>query len=289
MIMKKIVYALISLAAVLSFASCEKDKYGTVAGNDSEPYVLINPVTPSLPYDPDCDIMIRLAANNATTDVYYFAETKAQKAGRNLSDDAYADYVVANGKKVTLATNEFDGAGNCDIVLQSLFGENVISAVAVSGDKKYLATESFTGLKWNTITSGEYYFCKSSISSRAGGNNKVVELQQLDTDHDCYRFKNLFASGKHLVFQLWGDADGYYTGTDPDLGDYIMARVSPQGTGLTYGSYGSISVRDYGYYKNDDSVADVELYADNMVYLLLQYYVSAGSLGYGWDHFFPSK
>lgn len=288
MIMKKVLYILVSLAALLTLASCEKDKYGTVPGNDSEPYVLLSAIDPGAGYDSDCDVLIRLAANNITSDVYYLAELQSQKDARNLAEDAYADYVVANGTKVSLATSAFDGSGNADVVLTSLYGKNVISAVAVAGDKKYIASTNYTGQKWNTIASGKYTFKNSNIASRAGGSPKDMILQQLDGDVDTYRFKHLFAEGYHLVFTVYRENGNIVRASDPDLGEFTLCRVAAQATGLTYGTYGAISVRDTGYRYGDDSF-DVELYDDNMVYLYLNYYVSAGNLTNCWDNFKPVK
>lgn len=288
MIMKKSLYILFSLAALLTLASCEKDKYGTMPGKDTEPFVMVSQITPALPYDSDCDVILRLAANNATTDVYYFAETAAQKEARNLAEEAYADYVVSNGKKASLSANDFDGSSNADVVLQTLYGEHVITAVAVNGNKKYSVSQSYTGLKWNDVVSGNYTFKTASIASRAGGSPKQALLQQLDTDPDRYRFKDLFMVGKHLEFHIYRENGESFRGVDPDLGEFTYCRVEPQDTGLTYGSYGAVSVRDSGYKNNDDSF-DVELYDDNMVYLYIQYYVSAGNLGTAWDNFKPAK
>src|SRR5574344_2252444 len=110
LIMKRYLYVLAGLALAATLASCEKDQYRTDAGNDSTPNVVLKAFSAELPNDPDCDVVVRFAANNATTDVYYLAELKSQKDGRKLSDEAYADYVVSNGTKLTVEKNPFDGS-----------------------------------------------------------------------------------------------------------------------------------------------------------------------------------
>lgn len=116
--MKRYLYVLAGLALAATLASCEKDKYGTDAGNDSTPNVALKAFSAELPNDPDCDVVVRFAANNATTDVYYLAELKSQKDERNLSDEAYADYVVSNGTKLTVEKNPFDGSYVGDAVIK---------------------------------------------------------------------------------------------------------------------------------------------------------------------------
>ena len=74
-------------------------------------------------------------------------------------------------------------------------------------------------------------------------------------------------------------------------------RVEPQTTPFTYGDYGTVSVRDLGYWQDDDSYAYDSNYGcfiytnvnKNGVVLAVQYFVSAGSLGYGWDEFEPEE
>lgn len=77
--MKRYLYVLAGLALAATLASCEKDKYGTDAGNDSTPNIVIKAFSAELPNDPDCDVVVRFAANNATTDVYYFAELQSER------------------------------------------------------------------------------------------------------------------------------------------------------------------------------------------------------------------
>lgn len=281
--MKKYILLFTAVAALL-VTSCTVQE-GTEPGNDIYPHVVMTLSQPSLPYDLDSDTAVRVTANDATTDVYYFVEKTETKKARNLIPEAYADYVIANGQKLSMTTSSFDGSQVCDFVAQGLGGDNTLTAVAVSGGVKHMASKTFFGIKWNTIATGSYTFAKDAIAQRAGGTTIPATLQQRDDQPGTYRFKDLFGPTYSLVFTI---LDGY-VGED-DGGVYRYIRVEPQAIGLTYGTYGGISVRDLGYWQGDDAyVTDYGyeggIYDDNSAFLMVQYYVSAGSLGYGYDLF----
>ena len=283
--MKNTLYSLIVvLAGFMLMTSCEKE-VGSLPGNDTDPFVAMTLSSASLPNDPDCDVVVRLAANSAATDVYYFAETEAQKNSRNLAEDAYADYVVQNGKKATLTKSEYDGANIADLVIKSLYKKNIVSAVAVAGDKKYIVSKDFTGIQWNTLSTGTYKFAKAAIANAVGSATVTTSLQQSAEDETQFRFKDVYGVGHNLNFFVLPD----YTATD-SYGTYTYARIAAQATGLSYGSYGAVSVRDIGYWQGDDSyITDSGFegcyYSKNLVILYAQYYVSAGSLGYGYEYY----
>lgn len=283
--MKRYLYILAGLAVLTSLFSCEKDKYGTEAGKDSTPNIVLNVFSASLPNDPDCDAVVRFAANNATTDVYYFAELKSEKEKRNLSDEAYADYVVANGTKLNVEKNAFDGSFVADAVLKNLYYENVISAVAVGKGSKSMSSATFTGLKWNTICAGTYTFTAlASLLPKKEG----VKLQVQESDPTQYRFKDLYGEGHNLNFFTLDKS-----ATD-DYGTYKYARIPVQSTGLSHKTYGAISVRDVGYWQGNDSYItdggfESCLYENYTCFMYAQYYVSAGSLGYKYDKFVPDN
>ena len=288
--MNKYLSIIASVAAFLSLASCEKDKYGTLAGNDTEPHAVISVTTPGLPNDPDCDAFVRIAANNVTTDVYYYAELASAKDARGMSDEAYADFVVSNGTKATLSTSAYDGSLGADVLMPKLFGQNVISVVAVNGSSKYLATASFYGLRWNDIATGTYRFGSSAIYNTLGARTKEgVVLQQNDDDPTDFRFKDLYKTGNHLVIKAYPD----YTAEDED-GVYTFLRVPAQATGLNHASYGAMSVRDYGYRYGDDGYIfeggyEGGMYEDHNIFLYMHVYVSAGNFGGAYDYFFPDN
>ena len=286
--MKKYISILASIAAVLALASCEKDQFGTVPGNDTEPHAIISVTVPGLPNDPDCDAFVRIAANNATTDVYYLAELESAKTARGMSDEAYADYVVSNGTKASLSNSDYDGSRGADVLMPKLFGQNVISVVAVGNGGKYLTSASYYGLKWNDVATGTYKFGSSAIYNTLGVRSKDgVVLQQSDDDPTDFRFKNLYKEGNHLQIKLYPN----YTAEDED-GVYTFVRVPSQATGLNHASYGAMSIRDAGYRYGDDAYIfeggyEGGMYADYNVFLYLSVQVSAGNFGFAYDYFIP--
>ena len=286
--MKRYLYILASFALAATVISCEKDKYGTEPGNDSTPNVVIKTFTAELPNDPDCDAVVRFAANNATTEVYYFAERATEKEKRGLSEDAYADYVVSNGTKVTMENNVFDGSSVADVVVKSLYYENVITAVAVGNGKKSAFSTTYTGYKWNTLCSGTYRFKNSWAAGLAGVTTKEATLQQRDDDKTQYRIKDLYATGYHLCFFSIDQKK-----TDDD-GTYQFLRIPAQSTGLVHSKYGALSVRDVGYWQGDDAYVteggyESGMYEDYYCFFCDQYYVSAGNAGMQYEYFVPSN
>lgn len=273
--MKKYIYSLIVLLAGVTFmTSCEKAE-GTLPGNDTQAFATIGLSSPALPYDADSDVAVRIAANNVTEAVYYFAEPTAQKEARNLPESEYGNYVKQNGTKVDGFTpNEMDGAKYKDVVLQGLGGDNTITVVAENANGQYVASTTFFGVKWDTVCTGTYYFSVANVQKIAGATSVQTTLQRRSDIPEYFRFKNLFDVGKNLEFRLVDNA-----GT---------VRVDPQGIGLNFGSYGEASVRDVANWQGDDGYIDNFIDLDTFeAYFWVQYYVSAGNMGYGYDEFYP--
>ena len=287
--MKKYFIILASALAALAFSSCEKDEYGTVAGNDKDPYVVVSVNNAVLPNDPDCDAFVRLTANNATTEVYYLAESAASKAARNMSDEAYADYVVANGQKASVSSNAWDGSQGVDVIMKSLYGDNVISAVAVGNGKKQLYSASYYGYKWNTVATGTYQFGSGAIYNTLGARTKSgIMLQQSDDNPTQFRFKDLYMEGKHLRFNLLADEQ-----REDEDGVYTILTVPSQATGLNHATYGAMNVRDaYARYGDITYITEAGyeggMYSDYTCFLFLSVQVAAGNFGFGYDFFFPN-
>jgi hypothetical protein len=278
--MKKYIYKLgIALIAMTTIASCSEEE-GTNPGNDSKPAVTVYQYKPSRPYNSDNDITIRFATNNKTTEAYYLAEKSTDREARitSIGEEAYADYVIANGTKL----NDVDGESNVDVTLTDMYGEYTITAVAVGGGVKASAKAIFVGLDWTTVATGTYQF--SVIGARVSGvaSNPAV-LQVCTTDDKLYRFKDVFGSGYHLKINLIN-----LTGTDAD-GEYRFFRVPVAETPFTYGNYGAVSVRDVGYWQGNDGFVteggyESGMYADYNCFILIQWFGSS-SIGYNYDFF----
>lgn len=286
--MKKTINILLAVLFAIVVSSCVKEQYGTVPGADTNASVRVYTSAPSLPYDADSDVNVRLAANSAAKDVYFFYETKAQKEARNLVEEAYADYVVANGTKVTASLLEFDGSSIYETTLEGLKGDNVLSAVAVNANgEKTISSTAFFGIEWEDIVSGTYVSATTSaiILRNLPGKEMPTVLQQRKDQPSTYRLRNVFGAGMHLIINAIAQS-----GEDAD-GKYQFLRIPAQNPGMVDASYGVIGVRDLGYWQGDDSFIteggyESGMYEDHSCFFIMQWFVSAGNLGYNWYDFF---
>lgn len=290
--MKKYISLTLSLLAMLAFTACTLEE-GTTPGGDSAPYVNVKQYEVTAPLNPDNDVQIRILANNKASDVYYLAEKSADKDARGLSADAYADYVVSNGTKATLEDDKQSGGKVVDVTLTDLYGEYTITAVAVNGNAKNVSSTSFTGLDWATVCEGTYQFGIATIGNLAGSIVPTT-LQVCTTNDKLYRFKDVFGEGHHLKINLLtikGENEG---------AAYTFFRIPAQGTGLTFKTYGEVSIRDLGYWQGSDAYItdygyESGMFEDHFCFICAQYYVSAGNLGYSmasgndYDYFTPAE
>lgn len=282
--------SMIALFSLLAFTACSEDEQGVAPGGDSAPHVAIYQSTVEEPYDADNDQALRLAVNQQTEAVYYLAEKTADKEARNLTEEGYIDYVVSNGTQCTLVADQQNGGKYADVVATGMKGAYTITAVAVGAGKKSASSTTFNGPNWMDVAKGTYKFSARAQQRLGVGETKAdVLLQNLESDPTLYRFKNLYGFGASLLLRLTDT-----TGAD-DNDKLQFFRVEPQTTPFSYGSYGTISVRDLGYWQDDDSYAfdpgyGCYMYTEkykNVVVVAIQFYVAAGSLGYGWDEFYP--
>lgn len=260
--------------ATATITSCTVEE-GTVPGNDKDPNVVVYSYTAKKPYNEDNDVLLRLAFNSKVEEAYYLAEKATEKESKvaSMGEQGYMDYVVSNGTKVADVTTE------ADLAITDLYGKYAITVVAVSGAKKASAVAEFTGLEWADVINGTYYF---GVKPDVTGESRATTLQVCTTDNTLYRFKDVFGKDSHMKFQLLPD----YTGTDAD-GAYTYFRVPATDTPFTYGNYGTVGVRDIGYWQGNtawitDNGYESGMYEDYTCYIAVQYYCSGGSLGYGW-------
>ena len=292
--MKKYISSIMVLFAMLAFTACSED-HGTTPGSDAKPVVTAYSYEVTAPLNPDNDINVRFVFNNKTSEAYYLAEKTADKEARDLTEEAYAAYVVANGQELTLEDDLQSGGYLAELTLTGLYGEYTITAVAVSGSSLTSASTTFTGLDWADVAEGTYYYGCANIKAVTGKTTVPSVLQVCTTDETLCRFKDVFGTGNHMKIRLLPD----YQATDAD-GTYTFFRIPAQTTGLTFGSYGAVSVRDVGYWQGDDSWVteggyESGMYEDGFCFIAYQYYVSAGSLGYfagsgnNYDFFVPGN
>jgi hypothetical protein len=282
--MKKYIFQVcVMLCGALGFTACSEDE-GTMPGNDAQPSVVIYKYDAARPNNPDNDVQLRFATNNRTAEAYYLAEKANDKATRvaSLGQEGYADYVISNGTKLS----GVDGESNVDVLITDLYGTYAITAVAVNGTQKVSSETTFIGLEWEEGIPGVYYFSARGKNA-TGLTSAETTLQKCTTDDTLYRFKDLYGSGYSLKITLLPD----YQGSDED-GVYTFFRVPATETPFEYGNYGTVSVRDLGYWLGNDAYITTNgyesgMYEDGSCFVCVQYYVSAGSLGYGYDAFYP--
>ncbi len=279
--MKKYINKLFAVVALATatITSCTVEE-GTVPGNDKDPNVVVYSYTAQKPYNEDNDVALRLAFNNQVESAYYLAEKASEKESRlsSLGEEGYMDYVVSNGTKIG------DVTSNTDLTLTDMYGKYAITIVVVNGTKKTFAATEFTGLEWADVVTGTYHF---AVNTSVTGESRPTTLQVCTTDNTLYRLKDVFGQGSNMKFQLLPD----YTAKDAD-GTYTYFRIPATETPFTYGNYGTVSVRDIGYWQGSsawitDNGYESGMYEDYSCFFYIQYFVSAGSLGYKYEYFVP--
>lgn len=282
--------SIIALISLLALTACSEDDKGVGLGGDSAPHVAIYQLSVAEPYDSDNDQKLRLAVNQQTDAVYYFAEKTADMNARGMGDDEYAEYVVANGTQANLVADAQNGSKYADVVVTGMKGAYTITAVAAGAGQKKVTKVTFDGPNWMDVAKGTYNFSKKAQSVLGVPASKAdILFQNLESDPTLYRFKNLYGFGASLLMRLTDK-----TGED-EYDKLQFFRVEAQTTPFTFSKYGTVSVRDLGYWQEDDSYAfdptsGCFMYTDkykNTVVLALQMFVSAGNAGYGWDEFDP--
>ncbi len=266
----------IILPAAAAFTGCKADE-GTEPGTDKTPVVTLYTYAPELPYNADNDITVRFATNSATKEVYYIAEKSSEALPQlNANESAYIDHVISAGKKL----DGVNGADNIDIVLTDLYGEYLLTAVAVNGSARTRYSASFTGLEWSTVCSGVYQFRIFGGNGNIPENN-ITELQICTTDKTLYRLKDVFGEGYSMKLQLMSN-----TGTDSAGDKFTLFRIGNTQTPFTVGDYGAVTVRDVATWQGSTSWATNTnymnyMYEDGYCVIHLVYSVSAGTLKYG--------
>lgn len=282
--MKRYIHIMTAVAAFMCVAACT-EKLGTEPGNDPAPHATIYQYAPGAGYNADEDVVVRFVANGKTESVHYFIELLSAKEAfvAEKGSHAYAEKVLKEGKTVPK-----ESLTAYNDTLTGMAGTYAITAAAVAGSETVLTESIFNGLSWTTISKGTYTF---STLSNMGLQPVATEFQSCDTDETLFRFKDVYKPGYSLkIVTIPG-----LTATD-DYGTYTFCRVPVQDTGFSYGEHGAIGVRDIGYWQGDESYVTeggfescyyTEGADAGCLYIMVQYYVSAGNLGYDYDQYVP--
>lgn len=286
--MKKYIYGLLAVLSVAAISACG-EKEGSEPGNDSNPFIFVNSCELGESYDPDCDVAVRFAVNNATSSVYYLSEKTSDYESRlkSLGESGYAEYVKTNGTQLStsVATGP-TGDSIYETTLTSLYGDYTIVGVAFGKGSEYdLNATTFTGVLWNDVVAGTYRLMDNTNVIGAmgwGGRTKATTLQVSSIDSKKFRFKDLYGKNAHLYFTLNGNE-----GKDDD-GHFRNFSMTAHSTSAQFGKYGTLMIRDVATWQGDAGYeSDNCLYDDNTVYAYVEYYVTAGRVAYGYDAFFP--
>lgn len=279
--MKKIYFALALLPAAL-LASCDDTQEGTAPGGDARPNVLLYQYSADDGYDSDCTAKFRMAVNSATEAVYLLTESAADYADHFSGDvEAYADYVVDNGVETKISS-----ALDIDEHVVAK-GQVYVTAVAVGrGERAVSETLAFIGKNYVAVEGVESY-----VYTNYFGDVSSPKLYVEASDATDYVLKGVscaeLGDGEfNLYLKVLTDKNGDAVGGD----GFKFVRVLPQMTPYIYGDYGLVYIRDIAAYQNNlihaTSVYGCKLYDDGRLLLVLNYYVSAGSLvSVGEEHF----
>lgn len=275
------------LLAAVTFSACTEDE-GTEPGNDSGAGLVVYQYPTVAPNNPDNDATYRVAMNNKASELYYLAEATETAKANGSGTEAYAERVVANGTKVEIGNDAYSGGNVADVVVPGMMGDYTVTFVAVSGNQKVMKQNTFFGLEWIDVASGTYNFGEVPQKAFGLSASSPKSIQYCKSEPALYRVRDLYGTGKHLLFKKTDK-----TGTD-DNGTFCFVRVEAQPTPFSFSKYGTVSVRDLATWQKDEGLAYTTgtgsyLYTDgaakNSLVLALQFYVDAGNLGYGAEQF----
>ena len=283
--MKKYSYILAAVLLGFSFTSCQEN-LGSEPGNDKLPAVVVYKYAPSSEYDSDTDQRVRFVSNDKVTKATYLVEKVADKEAfiASQGESAYAEKVLSQGTAISFSN------GVAETIVTGMTGDYAITAAASDGSNTTMRSVKFSGIAWdvNSNIEGTYILGRASIKNALGAESFPAILQRHETDKTLFRIRGAFGPGSKITIRLINQ-----TGEDED-GQYTFFRIPAQTTTFSYGSHGTVSVRDVGYWQGDDAWVtsngyESGMYADGTCFLCIQYYVSAGSLGYTYDYFVPNE
>lgn len=275
--MKKYINILATVVAALSLASCV-EKVGTVPGNDTLPVVTPYNYAPTSEYDGDTDQRVRFVSNGKVSQAYYLVEKKADKLAEIASkgEDAYIEKVISQGTQFTIPAE-----GIFETTITDMPGIYDISVVATDGANKQMRATTFEGIPWDMESGieGTYKIGLAAIQGIVGASSFKAVLQRHATDPTLYRIKGALGPGTKIMFQVIEKK-----GKDKAGKEYTFSRVPEQKLPFSYKTFGTVSIRDVGYWQGDDAYVtdhgyESRFYADGNCSICMQYYVAKGNVG----------
>lgn len=274
--MKALKEYIMILAAAPMLWACSADM-GSEPGTDPNPAVTLYTYAPA-EGNPDNDVTVRFVTNNKTSSVKYLLAPSADV--KDLSDAQLISKVESEGKTV----DNLGGDSYADITLTDIFGDYTIAAVANGSSLGNRVT--FTGLSWELVKEGTFYYNNDIVPAVAGIESVEASLEICTTDASLYRINGVFGNGTAVKMEMLD-----LTGEDED-GKYQFFRVKPTNTPWSYGDYGTMFVQDIGYWQGNEAFVtsggyESGLYEDGSAFFYLAWSVSAGTLGYNYSYFQP--
>lgn len=272
-----------AVAAAMFMASCSADE-GTEPGGDSKAYVMTNTYSVTPPLDADADFKVRVSTNSATESAYILLEKHADysKHIAEMGKDAYNDYVVKNGGVV----KGVKGQSEVDTLFYGLKGKYMATVVAVNAKGQVQAADSvsFTGITWNKVCDGKYYFSEK-IAEIMGKESADCELDVDANNPSSYRIKNVYGKGYNVKFKK-----ATLQGTDEEGKTFNYILVPKFSTGLTYKTLGTLYMTDAYSLTSNQGLLDNGIYANNSIFIYAVYSVSAGNVSVQkYDEFVPNN
>ena len=273
---------LLLAAGIMAFAACTEEK-GNEPGNDGKPFSTVYTYEAPLPNNPDNDFKVRVTANNNVEQIFYAVDPTLDIA--NISEAEMIQRVQDKGKQLELDVDSFSGGKYKDFIITDLFGAYTISVVSIGGGEKTLSQAEVFGLDWEDVCTGSYILA-TKFQSFFGAGALPTTLQICTTDDHLYRLKDVYGQGYSMKMQMLD-----LFGSDDD-GDYQFFRIPETATPFEYGEYGPISCRDIGYWQGNEAYVteagyESGMYEDKSCFFCIQYFVGAGSLGFGYCFFIP--
>ncbi|MDE6855748.1 MAG: hypothetical protein K2J34_04725 [Muribaculaceae bacterium] len=265
------------LAAASMLWACSADE-GTDPGTDPKAAVTLYTYAPT-EGNPDNDVTVRFVTNNKTSSVKYLLLPSADV--KDLNDTQLLSKVESEGKTV----ENLGGNSYADVTLTDIYGDYTIAAVANGSSLGNRVT--FTGLSWELVKEGTFFYNNDIVPAIAGIESIEASLEVCTTDPNLYRMNGVFGNGTSIKMDM---LDIY--GEDED-GKYRFFRVKQTATPWSYGDYGTVSVRDIGYWQGNEAFVtsggyESGLYEDGSAFFYLQWNVAAGNLGYNYSFFVPN-
>lgn len=274
------------LATASLFWACSADE-GEMPGSDPTAAVTLYTYAPTDEnLNPDNDVVVRFVTNDKVSSLKYMIIPSTDVASilSSSGEQGLVSKVETDGK----AISDVKGNSSYEVTVTDLHGEYTAVAVVNGGVLSNKVT--YVGLDWATVKHGTFYAVRPDKFFNPAQVAAEATLDVCTTDETLYRVNNAFGEGTAIKMNL---LDVKAADSDGDV--YTLFRVSATKTPWTVGNYGIASVRDIGYWQGNSAFVtsatgyENGLYEDGSAFFCLQWFVSAGNLGFTDSYFIPNN